>query len=196
MSATPRGTTSTRCSTELPDRVTPQTTKRRRFRRRFSSVPCPARMCAPLSGARSAADVDHRLVTGRRVLVDEAGNQYPTIERHHLPVLFAAGRSGWTDVVLAAGRSFQPQFLGGRLVGQMHHDTAGGAGPDDIGLLALRQCHLLRAWTVVGIVVSGKAPFAHEIVGTNRRRYLRLHGCFGLHGGRRRQAEARARSQK
>src|SRR5229473_3848857 len=64
------------------------------------------------SGAGAAADIDHVAVTGRGVLVHEAGDQHPSVERDDFAILFAARRSRRADIVLAALAALQPQLLG------------------------------------------------------------------------------------
>src|SRR6185437_14857635 len=63
------------------------------------------------SGAGRAAHIDHIAVTGCRIGVDEARDQHTPVERNDLAVLLAAGRTGRTDVVLAARAALQSQFL-------------------------------------------------------------------------------------
>src|ERR1700760_1252964 len=117
-------------------------------RLRFAKPPSPARgegapctwrvfAYATNSRPRRAADVDHVAVAGGGVLVDETGDHDAAVEGNDLAVLFARGRTGGADVVLAARRALQPQFLRGGLVGQMHDDAAGLAGADHVGILAL-----------------------------------------------------------
>src|SRR4051794_28936576 len=118
------------------------------------------------SRARGATDIDHVAVTGPGVLVDEAGHQDPAIERDDLAILLAGHRSGRADIVLAARAALQPQFLRGRLVGEMHDHAAGRSDRDDIRLLALALRRLLGARPVVRILVGGEAPAAGELVGT------------------------------
>src|SRR5512133_1833050 len=95
-------------------------------------------MTGQWSGAWRAADVDHVAVTVRGILLDEAGNQHAPVEGDDLTVLLGAGRSGRTDIILAAGAALEAQFLRRRLVGQMHDHAAGRAGSDHVRLLALR----------------------------------------------------------
>src|SRR5205085_175629 len=93
------------------------------------------------SRARRAADIDHVAVADGGVLVDEAGDQHPSVEGDDLAVLLAGGRTGRPDIVLAARRALEAQFLRGRLVGQMHDHAAGLAGSDHVRLLALVARH-------------------------------------------------------
>src|ERR1700683_738575 len=104
-SAMPRRTTSTRCSTDN-HLITAQKSR------------------GAGSGPRPAADIDHVAVTGRRVLVGEAGDQDPAVKRDDLAILCATGRSRRTDIILAARAALEPQFLWRCLVGQMHDHPA------------------------------------------------------------------------
>src|SRR5258706_3435014 len=67
---------------------------------------------------RRAADIDHVAVTGAGVLFDEAGDHDAAVKGYDLAVLLARGRAGRADIVLAARRALEPQFLRGGLVGQ------------------------------------------------------------------------------
>src|SRR3984885_5735715 len=69
---------------------------------------------------RRAANVDHVAVAGRRILVDEAGDQNPAVEGDDLAFLLAAGRTRRPNVILAARTAFEAQLLRGCLIGQMH----------------------------------------------------------------------------
>src|ERR1700731_4352784 len=102
------------------------------------------------SRPRRAADIDHVTVTGRRILVDEAGDQNPSVEGHDLAVLLAAGRPGRANVILAARTPLEAQLLRRRLIGQMHDDATVGAGPDHIRLFALGPSRRFRARAVIG----------------------------------------------
>src|SRR5665647_1864413 len=85
-----------------------------------------------VSGAGRAADVDHVAVPGRGILVREAGDQHPAVERDDLAILLAPDRPGRADIVLAARAALEAQFLRRRLVGQMHDHAARGAGADHV----------------------------------------------------------------
>src|SRR5262249_11672846 len=100
-----------------------------------------------------AADIDHVAVACAGVLVDEARDHDAAVEGDDLAVLLARRRAGRADIVLAARAAFQPQLLRRGLVGQMHDDAAGAACGDDIGLLALRTGHRLRAGAVLRLLV-------------------------------------------
>src|SRR5262245_9509132 len=104
----------------------------RQTRNAFARRSCSNKMPRPeiASSAGAAADVDHVAVADGGVLVHEAGDQHPPVEGDDFAVLFAAGRSGRADIVLAALAALQAQFLRRRLVGQMHDHAAGGAGAD------------------------------------------------------------------
>src|ERR1700712_1898153 len=80
-----------------------------------------------MGGSRtwSAADIDHVAVTGRGILVDKPRHQDTAVEGDDFAILFAGNRAGRADVILAARAALQPQFLRGRLVGQMHDHSAG-----------------------------------------------------------------------
>src|ERR1700676_4872706 len=121
------------------------------------------------SGAGRAADVDHVAVTGGGILLDETGNQHAAVERDDFPILFSAGRSGWTDIILAARAALETQFLGRRLVGKMHDHTARGAGSNHIGLLALRPRRGFGARAVAGILERRQAPAADNLVRADGR---------------------------
>ena len=54
------------------------------------------------SGPRRTADVDHVAVTVRGIFLDKARDQDAPVERDDLTILIGAGRSGRTDIVLAA----------------------------------------------------------------------------------------------
>src|SRR3569832_439744 len=140
-SATPPRTTSTPCSTkrELP----PQT--KRRLRATAAGVFVGS---VRTSGARRAADVDHVAVAGRRVLVDEAGDQDAPVEGNDFAILLAAGRTGRADIILAARAALEAQFLRRGLIGEMHADAAAGAGADLVRLLALGLRGRFRARAV------------------------------------------------
>src|SRR3569833_3460569 len=86
---------------------------------------------------RGAANIDHVAVTDRRILVDEASDQDTAVERDDLAILLAGGRACRADIVLAARRALEAQFLRGGLAGQMHHVFSGLAGTDHVRLLAL-----------------------------------------------------------
>src|SRR5450631_3174074 len=116
------------------------------------------------SGAGSAADIDHVAIPGGGILVDEAGDQNAAVEGNNLAILLAAGRAGRTDIVLAARGALQPQFLRRRLVSQMHDHAAGGAGADDIRLLALRLGLNFGAGAVIGILERCETPAADNLV--------------------------------
>src|ERR1700682_3942211 len=131
------------------------------------------------SGAGRAADVDHIAVTGRSILVDEAGDQYAAIERDDLTILLGTGRSGRTDIILAARAALQTQFLRRRLVGQMHHHAAGLAGADHVRLLALVLRHLFGAGAIGRILERGEAPAADDFVGPDACRHFRGAPGFG-----------------
>src|SRR3954469_7027383 len=90
------------------------------------------------SGAWRAAHIDHIAVTDRGILVDETGDQHASVKRDDLTILLAAGRSGRTDIILAARAALEAQFLRRRLVGQVHDHPARRAGSDHVRLLALR----------------------------------------------------------
>src|SRR5258708_20277579 len=63
------------------------------------------------SRPRRAADVDHIAVTGRGILVGEAGDQDASVEGDDLAVLLATGRSGRTDIILSARRALSAPSL-------------------------------------------------------------------------------------
>src|SRR6201994_1617751 len=160
-------------------------------RLRFAKPPSPARgegapctwrvfAYATNSRPRRAADVDHVAVAGGGVLVDEAGDQDPAVERDNLAVLLAGHRSGRADIVLAARGTLQPQFLRGGLVGQMHDDAAVLAGADHVRLLALAPRGILGALSVRRVLVRGEAPAADDFVGADGGRHFRTHGLVGL----------------
>src|SRR5207247_11436502 len=120
------------------------------------------------SRPRRAADVDHVAVTGRGILLDETGDQHAPVERDDLTILLGAGRSGWTDIILAARTALETQFLRRRLVGQMHDHAAGRPGSDHVRLLALRPRCGLGARAITGILERCKAPAADNLVGPDR----------------------------
>src|SRR5260370_37406534 len=127
------------------------------------------------SGAGAAADIDHVAITGRRILVDETGDQNASVEGNNLAILLATGWSGRADIILAARAALQPQLLRGRLVSQMHDDATGRNGADHVRLLALRPRRGFGARTVVGILKRRKAPAADNLVGSECRRHLGRH---------------------
>src|SRR5258708_24627278 len=112
------------------------------------------------SGAGRAGDVDHIAVTGRGILVDEAGDQYAAVERDDLTILLGTGRPGRTDIILAARAALETQFLRRRLVGQMHDHAARGTRPDHVRLFALRPRRDFGARPVSGIRERRETPAA------------------------------------
>src|SRR5258707_14654473 len=104
------------------------------------------------SRPRRAADIDHVAVAGRRILVDEAGDQDPAVEGNDLAVLLAAGRTRRANVILAARTAFEAQFLRRCLIGQVHDDAATGAGADHVRLFALGFRGDFGPRTVIGVL--------------------------------------------
>src|SRR5579859_2254246 len=144
--ATRRRTTSTRCSTRrtrLPER-TPRLLEIRR-KPVFSVRPGPL-------GPWPAPHIDHRAVAGGCIRVDETRHHHPSIERHDLAILLAAGRPRWADEVLTARAALDPQFGRLRLVGKMHDHAAGRTGIDDVRLLALVARRGFGSLLIVGLV--------------------------------------------
>src|SRR5439155_5109490 len=111
---------------------------------------------------RRAADVDHVAVAGGGILVDEAGDQDAAVEGDDLAVLLARRGTRRSDVVLAARRTLQPQFLRRRLVGEMHDHAAGRAGGDHVGILALGPGRSLGTGAVGRVLERGEAPAADD----------------------------------
>src|ERR1700687_3351432 len=125
------------------------------------------------SRPRRAADIDHIAVTGRGVLIDETGNQDASVERDDLAILLATGRSGRTDIILAARAALEAQLLRRRVVGEMHDDAARRSGSDHVRLLALRPRRGFGARTVSGILERREAPAADDLIRADRRRHFR-----------------------
>src|SRR5450755_925996 len=133
------------------------------------------------SGARRAADVDHIAVAGRGILVGEAGDQDAAVEGDDLAILLATGRSGRTDIVLAARAALEAQFLGRCLVGQVHDHAARRSGANHVRLFALTLGRSFGAWAVGGILVRRETPAADNLVRADGRRHFGRNP--GLRGG-------------
>ena len=133
--------------------------RRRAFGRRlgFGGPSWPA--------ARSrAADIDHGAVAAgdlrdRPSAGSARGRRMTTISRS----LRIAGRARADRCSPCRRAALEPQLDALRRVGEMHHDAAGRAEPDVVGLVALAARGGLGARPVGILVVGGKPPGADEI---------------------------------
>src|SRR5258705_3992173 len=87
------------------------------------------------SGAGAAADIDHVAITGRRILVDETGDQNASVEGNNLAILLA---TGWSrgDVIIFTPPAFpHPEPLLGRAGMPVHYAATGRTGTTAARLL-------------------------------------------------------------
>src|ERR1700687_1960300 len=134
--------------------------------------------CRLGSGARHALRRAAHIYTGpmapRDFRIHPAQYHGAAVERHHFAILRAAGITGWTDIILAVGRSFELQFLELGAVSEIHHDATTRAARDLDRLAALAARRRRCARVILLLVKGAVAPPADDLFRTVLRWNCRL----------------------
>src|SRR5262249_6152691 len=129
-------------------------------------------LSARLRRARRAAHKDAGAVASIDLRVDVFEDHHATVEGDDFSILRTRRAPCRTDIVRAGCAALEAKLLQFAGIGEIHHDAAVRALPDDVGLLALAAGIGLGTRAVFRLVVGRISPTADNLGRTHARRDL------------------------